>query len=297
VNIIGVRVSDKYGTSYTSDVIDGLEWVIKNKATYNIRVVNMSLSSAVAEPHTTSVLDAAVELTWLSGIVVVVAAGNLGPNTMLYPPANDPYAIVVGATWDKGTASTADDELAWFSSYGTTQTGVALPNLVAPGRYLYSTLASTSATYARKYPDRVTADGLYVRMSGTSMAAPVVSGVAALVLEARPGLKPDEVKWLLINTARPAGGCAPSAACGAGYPDAVAAVNYTGTVGRANQNNVPNNLVNAAAQSLGGASWNSLAWDSLAWDSLAWDSLAWDSLAWDSTTQWEAVEWELSEVE
>ena len=165
--------------------------------------LNLSLVSTAPESYRTSLLDAAVEYAWFKGIVVVVAAGNAGPDTMRYPPANDPFAIVVGATDDNGTAAADDDQRAWFSSYGTTQDGVARPDLVAPGRRIVSTLADKDIALAREFPDRIVR-GKYIRLSGTSASAPVVSGAAALLLQARPDLRPNEVKWLLQQTAQPA---------------------------------------------------------------------------------------------
>ena len=78
VDLVNVRVSDDEGMSYESDVINGLQWVLDNKDTYNIRVVNISLNSSVAQSYHTSPLDAAVEILWFNGIVVVVSAGNNG---------------------------------------------------------------------------------------------------------------------------------------------------------------------------------------------------------------------------
>ena len=105
--------------------------------TYVVEDADESASSGIppAEfPGTLAgLLDAAVEMAWLHGIVVVVAAGNGGADTMRFPPANDPYVITVGATDDAGTVTTSDDTLASFSAYGTTQDGFAKPDLVAPG--------------------------------------------------------------------------------------------------------------------------------------------------------------------
>ena len=117
VNIINVKVSNDDGSAMMKDVVQGLQWVLENKDKYNIRVVNISLNSAVAESYNTSPLDAAVEILWFNGIVVVVSAGNKGSGT-IYPPANDPFVITVGAVDDKGTAAITDDELASFSAYG-----------------------------------------------------------------------------------------------------------------------------------------------------------------------------------
>ena len=117
-NLINLRVNDGTGAAPTSAIMNAILWAVVNRNTYNIRVLNLSLQASVQESYRTSPIDAAVEYAWLKGLVVVVAAGNSGPNSALYAPANDPYVITVGATDDQGTVSAADDALASFSSYG-----------------------------------------------------------------------------------------------------------------------------------------------------------------------------------
>ena len=189
------------------------------------------MNSAVAETYKTSAVDAAVEMLWFSGIVVVVSAGNNGsaggPST-LYPPANDPFVITVGATDDQATASLADDVVSPFSAYGTTPDGVAKPELVAPGRNVISLLASTSATVYTAHPTHRVDTALF-RMSGTSMSAPMVAGAVALLLQDEPNLTPDQVKYRLKATARTTGWAYDAAKAGAGYLDAYAAVHGTST--------------------------------------------------------------------
>src|SRR5205085_12487671 len=104
----------------------------------------------------------------LKGVVVVVSAGNGGPNTALYAPANDPYVITVGGTDDMGTAATSDDKLASWSSYGTTQDGITKPDLVAPGRHLVGPLAAGNVTLASQYPANILSGihNLYIQLSG-----------------------------------------------------------------------------------------------------------------------------------
>ncbi len=146
VNLLNVKVSNAQGMATASDLIDSLQWILNNKNTYAIRVVNISLNSVLAESYHTSPLDAAVEILWFNGIVVVVSAGNNGTGSgpvTLYPPANDPFVITVGASEDKGTASLNDDTMAFFSAYGTTENNFAKPDLVAPGMHVVSTLAGT----------------------------------------------------------------------------------------------------------------------------------------------------------
>jgi len=279
VDLISVKVSNKNGVSHISDAVEGIEWVVENKDRYNIRVLNLSLISTVPESYKTSLLDAAVEYAWFNGIVVVAAAGNGGSDTMRYPPANDPYALVVGATDDGGTAAAGDDQPAWFSSYGTTQDGVVKPDLVAPGRRIVSTLAKKDIELGRRFPDRIIQDH-YIRLSGTSGAAPVVSGVAALLLQARPDLRPDQVKWLLQATAQPVSG----PGTGAGYPQAGAAIRFAGNVERANRGLVPNlHLVQAYLARTGRTGFVENGWDATGWEENGWDTSRFVENGWDTT--------------
>ena len=133
VNLINVKVSNDDGSARIKDVVAGLQWVLENKAKYNIRVVNLSLNSSVAESYHTSPLDAAVEILWFNRIVVVASAGNQGSGA-IYPPANDPFIITVGATDDKGTSSLADDAIASFSAYGTTERWLRQAGPGGPGQ-------------------------------------------------------------------------------------------------------------------------------------------------------------------
>jgi serine protease AprX len=202
-NLISVKASDDAGNSTILDVIYGLQFVVDHKADFNIRVVNLSLESTTQQSYKTDPLDAAVESAWFNGIVVVAAAGNHGATAEAanYAPGNDPYVITVGAIDDQGTKSTADDSAADWSSVGRTQDGYAKPDIMAPGAHIVSTLAPGSA-FTSLCPACVVG-GSYIRAGGTSMAAPVVSGVAAVVLQKRPDLTPDQVKAILMGTARP----------------------------------------------------------------------------------------------
>ncbi len=285
-SLLNVKVSDDKGVAFISEVIAGLEWVVKNRSAYNIRVVNLSLVSSMPESYLTSPLDAAVESAWLSGIVVVVSAGNLGANSMLYPPANDPFVITVGAVDTSGTAGIADDTVPSWSSYGTTPDGFSKPDVVAPGRRIVSNLASPNAVLARQYPDRIV-DQRYLRLSGTSMAAPVVSGIAALALQAHPEWTPDQVKSAIVGTARPLA----SEGAGKGEVSALGAVSTT-SPGYANAG-IPLNKAIAGlvgTSTFNSASWNSASWNSASWNSASWNSASWNSASWNSAS-WNSASW------
>jgi serine protease AprX len=203
-NLVSIKVSDDDGNTSVLDVIAGIQFAMDHKAEYNIRVMNLSLESTVAESYKTDPLDAAVEAAWFDGIFVVAAAGNRGPggDAVQYAPGNDPYVVSVGAVDDQGTKEIGDDEPATWSSRGTTQDGFHKPDIYAPGAKIVSTLAPHSA-YADLCASCVSEDGEYIRAGGTSMAAPMVAGAAAIGFQLMPSLTPDRIKALLRDSDRP----------------------------------------------------------------------------------------------
>jgi len=200
-NLISIKASDETGTATVLNVIYGLQFAVDHKSDFNIRVVNLSLDATTPQSYTTDPLDAAAESAWLHGLVVVAAAGNRGnaPDAVQYSPANDPYVITVGGVDENGTANPADDTIAGWSSQGTTQDGFQKPDVYAPGAHIVSVLAPNSA-FAGMCPGCVVS-GAYIRTSGTSMAAPMISGMVADLLQAHPWWSPAQVKSALTNPA------------------------------------------------------------------------------------------------
>jgi serine protease AprX len=270
VNLINVKVLDEKGQTTMSHVINGLQWIYENRQRYNIRVVNLSMNSSVIDSYHTNALDAALEQLWFAKIVVVVSSGN-NVDGKLYPPANDPHVITVGATDDKGTASISDDSLAPFSAYGVTPEGFSKPDLVAPGTNIVNSLGVTGSELARRYPNNVV-NGVYFRMSGTSMAAPVVAGTVALMLQREPNLTPDQVKYRLKATARPFDS---PARAGAGYLDTYAAVKSTATPPAGATTPPPSRLLSTT----GPEGWNPTTW-SMSGSKAHWASAYWTSDYW-----------------
>jgi serine protease AprX len=321
------------GSGRMSSVVRGIEWVLAHRAVYNIRVLNLSFGAPARTSYRTDPMSAAIEIAWRRGLVVVVAAGNGGPaRGTVASPGIDPYAITIGATDDHGTVSPRDDTLATFSSWGSADSN-AKPDLVAPGRRIVSLRVPGSALDLL-FPDRVVttpSGATYIRLSGTSMATPVVSGAVALLLQRRPSLSPDQVKAILVATTQPFGQDSGVAlpdptASGSGLLDALAAMqrdvtapapspavntfglNATAVADRvelrANRGLRPADgfarslftvLRGVPLQwknpTLGGINWAALTWDSVAWDSIAWDNFDWDSIAWDSIA-WDSIAWD-----
>src|SRR5439155_15025606 len=191
------------------------------------RVVNFSMGGAGTSSFVYDPLDAAVESLWFHGVVVVASVGNYGTGTSMVvksSPGNDPFVISVGALDTNGTANPSDDFTPSWSVYGHTVDGFSKPEISAPGRWIAGPvpMGSTLATAA---PDRVVAPG-YMWMSGTSLAAPQVTGAAAQILARHPSWTPDQVKGALMHEASALPGAAPYSG-GVGELNAAAAAGMT----------------------------------------------------------------------
>jgi serine protease AprX len=242
VRLAVVRAFDANGNGTYASVIRGLDWIVQNRATYGIRVVNLAFTAPPRSHYWQDPLAQAVMRAWQAGIVVVVSAGNNGPAPQTVGvPGNVPYVITVGAMTDRTTPLLAqDDRLASFSASGPTYEGFVKPDLVAPGGHIPGTV-SAATTLAQAHPESRGAGDLFT-MSGTSQSAAVVSGVAALMIQRQPALTPDDVKCRLMATAHPAIDGGPTAPVhaysvfqeGAGLVDASGAVasNATGCANR-----------------------------------------------------------------
>jgi|SRR5579859_950939 len=300
-DVVSVKVSDDAGVTHESDVLRGLQWVSQHQASYNIRALNMSLSGSVPQSYATSPMDAAVENVWHQGVTVVASAGNLGAaeEATWYAPGNDPLVVTVGCFDDNQTAASGDDSLCPISSHGTTEDGFAKPDLLAPGRKVVSTLASgingQPVALAKTYADRISADGRHIRLSGTSMSAPMVTGAVALLLARHPDLTPDQIKSLLVSTAINY----PGQADKAGELNVVAAL-QSNTPAMAPQTPLSDGAtaVPAGKSTLlfdgnhyADTYWVNGHWDNGHWDNGHWDGTYWDNGHWDAT-YWDNGHWD-----
>lgn len=182
--LVGIKVLNRQGSGNTTQIINGINWMINNRATFNIRVGNMSLGSSGSSDGTDS-LSQAVNNAVNNGIIMVVAGGNSGPALRTTgSPAAAANAITVGALHAPGDRGWA---LAAFSSRGPTADNRTKPNITAPG-------ANINA------PSHTSSTG-YVSQSGTSMAAPSIAGVIGLMLDANYSLTDSGVKDILYAPA------------------------------------------------------------------------------------------------
>jgi serine protease AprX len=215
-HLVGLKVLDDHGGGYISNVIAAMDWIVENRTTYNIRVVNLSVGAAVTESYTTDPLTLAAKRVVDLGVVVVTAAGNQGRNPVtgktvygtITAPGNAPWVLTVGAYSHEGTLPRGDDKMGGYSSRGPTAhdfaakpdvvaTGTGIVSLAIPGSLMYTTKAAyllKGTQYSLTKP--------YLSLTGTSMASPIVAGTVALMLQANPNLTPNLVKAIIQYTAQ-----------------------------------------------------------------------------------------------
>ncbi len=185
-NILSIKVLDEKGNGKTSDILSAVQWIIDSKEVYKTKIVNFSLGAIAQYRERKDPLVKAANRAIDNGMVVVAAVGNSGPmrNTIL-SPATSRYVISVGALDNNRTPETDDDFIASFSSRGPTIDRVRKPDLIAPGVDVMS-LSYKSLNN-------------YTSLSGTSMAAPMVSGAAALLLSQNPDYTHFDIKRILAG--------------------------------------------------------------------------------------------------
>jgi len=197
-NLIGVKVMDKDGSGNSSDIVAGMQWVVDHQHEYNVRIMSLSLGAKPSNSRFDP-LAAAVEAVWKKGIVVIAAAGNSGPKqNTIATPGISPVILTVGAVDDRRTVDYKDDVIANFSSRGPVNGRHIKPDLVAPGVNIIAAKADKEYTGGLR-PQNM--KDPYTQMSGTSVATPLVSGAAALLLDKYPNMTPSELKETLMKNA------------------------------------------------------------------------------------------------
>jgi serine protease AprX len=306
-SLVSLKVFNDLGEGKTSDVLRAADWILQNKDRYNIRVANFSLQSGIATSFRYDPLDQAVERLWQAGVVVVAAAGNYAsggaPSGVLFSPANDPFVITVGALDINDSTSPGDDFNAPWSAHGYTVDGFAKPELAAPGRYMIEWVPSGTSLAAER-PYAVVKGGM--QLSGTSFAAPIVSGIATTLMLAHPDWKPDQVKGALMRGASATRATPLSAGVGevnvqktlidwSTPPNPNAGLNQFLTP---DPNGGPYPVFDSASWlkvASEDASWNSASYIDASWNSASWNSASWNSASWNNdsfdSASWNSASW------
>jgi len=199
-NIVSVKVLDDAGRGKATDALAGIQWIIDNSERYNIRVANLSIGTF--DSGSTDPLVRAVEAAWDCGIVMVIAAGNNGPERQsITSPGTSRKVITVGAIDDDNAVDVGGSTVKNFSGRGPTLECIVKPDFVATGCGVVAVKSNSSEMSAARRAKLKVVDEHYVQMSGTSMASPQIAGAVALMLTIRPQLTPDEVKLRLKHSA------------------------------------------------------------------------------------------------
>lgn len=223
-DLVGVGAAD--GLEMLT-ALGGYDWILAHRAELDIRVINNSWADGKIAYDPNDPLNVASKAAHDAGITVVFAAGNDGQ------ASGNIYNRYAWPDWVIGVAGV--DKLGKLGDYSSRGDDTHHPTVSAPGSWIVSTRAQTGVV---SFPNQLPIDPTdpvnprvvppelwpyYTAMVGTSMAAPHVAGVVALILDANPNLGPDEIKQVIADTATPIAGCSP-ADCGAGLVNALAAV-------------------------------------------------------------------------
>jgi serine protease AprX len=323
--IVNVKVADAQGQTDVSQMLAAIDWVVqhKNDNGLNIRVLNLSFGTDSTQSYQLDPLAYAAEQAWKHGIVVVVSAGNGGNNTsQLDDPALDPYVLAVAGDDTENTTNIGDHQPASFTSQGSKS---RMPDLAAPGVHVAS-LRDPGSFIDQQYGGTATVGTRFFRGSGTSQAAALVSGAAALVLSQHPNYTPDQVKNLLVtktkgmkgsNLLRGHGEMNLGGVLNAGTPPTTPqnfpnsagngsleasrgsrhVVDANGTELTGEQDifgdGVDTSALAGAEQSAcawNGGTFNGATWSGSAWSGSGWDSGGWTSGSW-SGASWSGASW------
>ncbi len=299
--IVSLKVADALGHTDVSQVLAAIDWVVQHQHDngMNIRVLNLSYGTDSNQSYVLDPLAYAAEQAWLSGIVVVVAAGNEGNwSNGLDDPAIDPYVIAVGASNTDNTMAVRYHRPASFTSEGD---GTRNPDLSAPGTHVVS-LRDPGSLIDDAYGSTATVGSRFFLGSGTSQAAAVVSGAAALLLSQRPNLTPDQVKALLDTTTHQMFG--PSDLKGSGELDLAATLNaptpnvtqtwpVSNGTGSLEASRGTHHVVDGTPWNGGiftGGSWSGGSWSGSAWSGASWSGASWSGGSW-SGASWSGASW------
>ncbi len=285
--LVSVKVARRDGTVTGGSLIAGIDWVVQHADQLDVSVLTLAFDAGEIDSYRTDPVAAALERAWDAGIVVVTAAGNQGPTSDgLASAARDPFVIAVA-----GVDSTSSTVVPDWASAGD---GTRNPDLAAPGAHIASLRAPGSEADVTHPEGRVGERGFLA--SGSSPAAAVVSGVVALLLEARPDLDPDQIKHLLAESADPLD--ASETFVGNGLVDASAAAaadaqtvdqTWAPSIGLPGPTDMMVQF-DPASSSWASSSWASSSWASSSWASSSWASSSWASSSWASSS-WASSSW------
>ena len=281
--IFSVRVADNTGATSLMRILQGLDWVYKNHVALNIKIVNMSVGVPAYGDYTRDPIVAAAQRLWYDEVTVVASAGNIGPGLNLTSPAIDPTIIAVGAVDTKATLATTDDAPASFSA-GAATANDRSPTVVVPARSIQS-IKATGSTMALAAPATSLVGTTFIRGTGTSQAAAIVSGEAALMYSAKAGLGPTDIKMNLCNFASDRGWDRKRQGCGVATVGAMTAGNIDPSY---TWEGYPEASVSATtANATTDQQTRSASWQGSSWQGSSWQGASWQGSSWQGSSSWQ----------
>jgi serine protease AprX len=322
--IVSVKVGVADGGVDVTQVIAAINWVVdhKNDDGLNIRVLNLSFGTNSLQSYQIDPLAHAAERAWRSGIVVVAAAGNTGYQKGVHAPglaspAFSPNLIAVGGYDTMGTAAWSDDRPGSYSASAKSKSA-RRPDFVAPGSRLQG--LRVPGSFVDTWFPWGRLGERYFRGSGTSEAAAVTSGIAALILQQHPTATPAQVKAMLRSETRTLTGDRTVEGRGALVPEWMAYSvpssysvpspatfsNGTGSidVSRGTDRLTRDGVVlrgeidifgraflpGTSAQPWVGGTWRGSTWSGSSWSGSSWSGSSWSGSSW-SGSSWSGSSW------
>lgn len=198
-HIISLKILDHLGQGNSFRAISAFRWIMDNASKYNIKIVNLSIGTN--DKKVNRPLMEAVEQLWNKGLVVIAAGSNPdGQSNFQPPPVLSPKILTVGAWEDRAYFHTPHRSFLFSEEPRT------IPDIWTYGNDIISVLSPQFDFSLQNRGNDKIVDKNYVRMSGTSMATPIISGIAALLLEKNPYLTPNQIKKILCHAAEKQGG-------------------------------------------------------------------------------------------
>jgi serine protease AprX len=317
-HVVAVKVAGATASSTSRPSLEAMHWISAYREQFGIRVLNLSWGVASTQSPSVDPINHAVQRLWSEGIVVVVAAGNSGSSAgTITKPGDDPVVLTVGAYDDKGDLEPNNDSVPQWSSRGPDGRRAWPSPTSSPPAGPSCRLRSPGSTIERNNPKALLAPS-YIRGSGTSQAAAVTSGAAALLLANRPSLTPDQVKALLTTTTSPIPNtgrntqgtgrlqleaavaaprrppCRPCRrAASARSTPAAGSQRVVATCGGAQveiRGEIDVRCQPWDGSRWSGSRWSTDAWTGVAWKGAEWTGVAWKGVAW-SDANWDGVAW------
>lgn len=189
------KVLDSQGDGNIEEMINGIEWVLENKARYDVRILNISIgmSDNTSKERMNRLLKA-VDTAWCEGLIVVCAAGNMGPDLMSLSPIGAIQKVITVGCNEAGYFGNRKNLCEHYSGRGPSPFAIKKPDIVAPGTDIVSCNLNVEQR-GSKYQNA------YIAKSGTSMSTPIVSGALALLIQKYPYYNNEQAKSKLLRSA------------------------------------------------------------------------------------------------